>query len=189
MEFLVVSKSKLKIMMSRDDMKKYGIDGEDIDYDNPKIRRSFWKILDEAKERCGFEASGDKVLIQYYPSKDGGEIFVTKLGLISKNAERTISKSNMVAMLGGRQTVYKFQSFDSLIMAARMIGGCEGERTPRVYCDDRGFYYIVIDEGLCLGKGAKASALSEFGVEVPTILIRYIDEHSREIDFDILTRI
>ena len=76
MEFLVVSKSKLKIMMSRDDMKKYGIDGEDIDYDNPKIRRSFWKILDEAKERCGFEASGDKVLIQYYPSKDGGEIFV-----------------------------------------------------------------------------------------------------------------
>ena len=67
MEFLVVSDSKLKIMMNRDDMQKYEIDGDNIDYDNPKIRRSFWRILDAAREKCGFEAAGDKVLIQFYP--------------------------------------------------------------------------------------------------------------------------
>jgi hypothetical protein len=58
-------------MMSRDEMKKYGIDGDNIDYDDPKTRRSFWRILDAAHEKCGFEASGDKILIQFYPAKDG----------------------------------------------------------------------------------------------------------------------
>ncbi len=183
MEFLVVSKSKLKIMMSSDDMKKYGIDGENIDYDNPKIRRSFWKILDEAKESCGFEAAGDKVLIQYYPSKDGSEIFVTKLGLISKNAERTISKSNMVTMLGTKIAIYKIESFHSLAMAVKIINGWERESDPRIYLDDRGIYYLVVDEKACLTRASELSRLLEFGSEVPTTLFSYIEEHSRKIEF------
>ncbi len=189
MEFLVVSKSKLKIMLTLDDMKRYGIDGENIDYDNPKIRRSFWKILDEAKERCGFEASGDKVLIQYYPSKDGSEIFVTKLGLVSKNTERTISKSNMVTMLGTKRAVYKFNSFASLIMAAKIINQWEKEGEPLAYYDERGVYYVIIDEKYCLGRRGEVSELLEFGSEVPTTLDGYIEEHSKRIDFGVLTKL
>ena len=113
MDFLVVSDSKLKIMMSREEMKKYDIDNENIDYDNPKTRRSFWRILDAARTGCGFEASGDKVLIQFYPSKDGSEIFVTKLGVVSSGTEKTIAKSSKIAMLSSRVVIYRFSSFSS----------------------------------------------------------------------------
>ena len=187
MEFLVVSDSKLKIMMNRDDMQKYEIDGDNIDYDNPKIRRSFWRILDAAREKCGFEAAGDKVLIQFYPSKDGSEIFVTKLGLISSGAERTIAKSSRVAMLSTRRTIYKFSSFSSLVSAAKIIENDECERTPKAYFDEHGCYYIIADErrGL-VGKASEISPINEYGREIPENLAAYISEHSSEIRFDVL---
>ncbi len=190
MEFLVVSDSKLKIMMGREDMKKYEIDGDNIDYDNPKIRRSFWRILDVARESCGFEASGDKVLIQFYPSKDGCEIFVTKLGLISQGAEKTISKSSKVAMLSTRRVVYKFSNLQSLISAAKILTEDEFERPPRAFFDEYGAYYIIAEERHGgTAKSMELSAISEYGNEIPVNLMAYIPEHSSEIDFDILSRL
>ena len=190
MDFLVVSDSKLKIMMNREDMKEYDIDGDNIDYDDPKIKRSFWRILDAAREKCGFEASGDKVLIQFYPAKDGSEIFVTKLGLISSVAEKTIAKSNKVAMLSSRRAIYKFQSFSSLTAAVRIIDADEFERRPRAYFDERGFYYIIAEQRLARGdRGREISPIYEYGFEIPDNLVSYIEEHSTEIDYDVLRRL
>lgn len=188
MDFLVVSDSKLKIMMSREEMKKYDIDNENIDYDDPKTRRSFWRILDAARTGCGFEASGDKVLIQFYPSKDGSEIFVTKLGLISAGAEKTIAKSGKVAMLSTKRTVYKFNSFSSLLTAARNfnIEGCES--MPRAYYDESD-YYIIADERTGSGKGCEFSSILEFGHQLPSNLAPYVAEHAVEISFDILSKL
>ena len=190
MDFLVVSDSKLKIMMSREDMRKYEIDGDNIDYDDPKTRRAFWQILDTAREACGFEASGDKVLIQFYPSKDGSEIFVTKLGLISSGAERTIAKSSKVAMLTTKRRVYKFSSFRSLVLAAKIISSGEFERPPRAYYDERGSYYIVADERRGYNeRAADITAITEYGTQIPENLAAYITEHSNEIKFEVLKRL
>ena len=190
MDFLVVSDSKLKIMMSREDMKKDDIDCENVDYDNPKVRRSFWRILDAARDACGFEASGDKVLIQFYPAKDGSEIFVTKLGLISSGAERTIAKSSKVAMLQTRLVIYKFATLDSLIMAAKLLAKEDFERTPRVFFDDQGSYYIIAEERRCgSGRGFEISPIYEYGCELPSNLTSYISEHSGEIRFDVLCKL
>lgn len=190
MEFLVVSDSKLKIMLTKEEMKKYEIDAEDIDYDNPKTRRAFWRILDVAREKCGFEASGDKVLMQFYPSKDGSEIFVTKLGLISGGAERTISKSTKVAMLSTRRAVYKFSSFEDMVSAAQLIDTDECERMPRAFFDERGDFYIIADERKgCSERASELSVVSEYGVELPSVLGHYVAEHANEIDFSILKRL
>ncbi len=183
MDFLVVGDSKLKIMMSLEEMKKYGIDGENIDYDNPKTRRAFWKILDAACDACGFEVSGDKVLIQFYPAKDGSEIFVTKLGLISQGAERTISKSNKVAMLTRRRAVYKFSDIHALESCLAVLGSELSELSPAAYSDGCGSYYLLTDEKKS-GSERKPdiSPLSEFGEEIPANLAAYISEHSAYID-------
>ncbi len=92
MELIVISDSKLKIMLSGEDMKQYSIDCETLDYENTETRRAFWSILDEAKQRTGFDAASEKVFVQVYPSKDGGcEMYVTKLGVFS---DRIGSSSN-----------------------------------------------------------------------------------------------
>jgi negative regulator of genetic competence, sporulation and motility len=80
MELILISDSKLKVMLTPDDMASYDITCDTIDYDNTETRRAFWNILDEAKHKTGFDAASDKVFIQVYPSKNGGcELYVTKL--------------------------------------------------------------------------------------------------------------
>ncbi len=185
MEFLVVSDSKLKIMMSREDMKKYSVDGEDIDYEDSKVRRSFWKILDAARAATGFQASGDKVLIQFYPSKEGCEIFVTKLGLVSESAERSISKSTKVAVLKSRSKIYKFSSLDAMIDSSRLLDPEMSEGAPRAFSDENDGYYIIVEERVG-GKLSEITPLIEFGTELPQNLASYIKEHGREIDFPFL---
>ena len=189
MEFIVVSESKLKIMMSRADMEEYRISDDDINYDEPKVRRAFWRILDKAKEKSGFDASGDKVLIQFYPAKEGCEIFVTKLGLISESAERTISKSTKVAMLQTKREIYKFSSFKSLISAVKATDSDFIEKKPRVFFDETEYFYLIFERRLCTaGRVEELSKMSEYGTEIPENLFPYITEHSIEINFDFVKR-
>lgn len=189
MEFLVVSESKLKIMMSRKDMEEYRISDEDINYDEPKIRRAFWRILDKAKEKSGFDVCGDKVLIQFYPAKDGCEIFVTKLGLISESAERTISKSTRVAMLHTKRQIYKFSSFKFLISAIKAMEKEFFEKEPRVFFDEEEYFYLIFERRICTsGKSKDLSKLSEYGAEIPENLFPYIIEHSIEVSFALVKR-
>lgn len=80
----MISDSKLKIMLTSDDMKEYSLDCSTLDYENTETRRAFWSILDEAKHRTGFDAASEKVFVQVYPSRAGGcEMYVTKLGIFS----------------------------------------------------------------------------------------------------------
>lgn len=84
MELIMISDSKLKIMLTNEDMKAYAIDCSTLDYENTETRRAFWSILDEAKHRTGFDAASEKVFVQVYPSKEGGcEMYITKLGILS----------------------------------------------------------------------------------------------------------
>ena len=58
MEFLKISDTKLKVMLNADDMERYGIDPLNTDYGDPAVRRSFWRVLDAAREECGFRVAG-----------------------------------------------------------------------------------------------------------------------------------
>ncbi len=189
MDFLVVNDSKLKIVMSRDEMKKYNIETDSVDCDEPKVRRSFWKILDEAKLRCGFDSSGDKVLIQFYPLSDGCEVFVTKLGTLSPVVEKTIVRSGRIAMLKCRVAIYRFSSFSSLTVAARLLNTEECERAPRVFYDGEESYYIIAEERIGSGRAGEISAIKEFSSDIPSSLAPYVIEHSTELNFDVIRRL
>ena len=181
MEFLKVSDAKLKIMITKAEMTEYGVDGESIDYDTPKIRRAFWRILDKAREECGFEVLGDKVLIQFYPSKDGGEIFITKLGLASERIAKTVAKSERVTMLLTRRAMYRFPSYFAFCEAERLGAFCEGAGRRDLYLDERGQCYLITEE-----RGGKKdgeiSPLLEFAVEIPDTLIPYVREHLDKVE-------
>ena len=87
MELILINENKLKITLSRRDMKQYDLDCDTIDYDKTETRKAFWSILDEAKHKTGFDAAKQRVFIQLYPSKEGGcEMYVTKLSKLVGSA-------------------------------------------------------------------------------------------------------
>ena len=181
MEFLVISENKMKIMLSAEEVKRYGIESEKSDYRDPGIRKAFWKILDRAKDECGFKVTGDKLLIQYYPSKSGAEIFVTKLGKISLGVERSISGTDSVAMLSSRNMIYRFDSLETLKRLCREINKSASDSSADVYFSEDGCYYLFFEERSDFGYLSPFSIVSEFGEEIPQIMGIYIKEHSEPL--------
>jgi len=176
LEFLIISNSKLKIMLDKSEMRKFGLDKDDIDYSDSGVRDAFWKILDIASCECGFQAKGEKILIQFYPSKSGGEIFITKLGLLSKSAERSLSSSPRVAMLSSDVRIYRFDDLASIVTAVHISKNALPEKI-KAYSGERGEYYLVFEE-----RGSALSLMSEFATEIPRELEAYISERTTEIE-------
>ena len=183
LEFLLVGESKIKIVLSEEETGRYGLDAVTPDISGPGARRSFWKILDMAKGEVGFDPSGDKVLIQLYPIKNGGcEIFVTKLGILPEASARLVSKSNKVAMLSKKRSLYAFADLDELIRAARAVRAVSGDVIPEsdVYLSEDK-YYLSIEE---YGKGGEPTefpCILEFGSGLAADVLTYILEHATRL--------
>ena len=86
MELIVISPTRLKIMLTEPDMRRYALSADTAGCADGETRRSLRRLFDDARKETGFETEGARLLIQLYASRTGGcEIFVTKLG--DQNAE------------------------------------------------------------------------------------------------------
>ena len=181
MEFLLIGESKIKIVLNSEEAEIHGLDKASPDVSSPVARRVFWRILDMAKAEVGFDPTGDKVLIQLYPIKGGGcEIFVTKLGILSDTSARLVSKSDRIAMLSKKQSIYLFDSLEDIISASVAVKSLLDGHFPKseVYTDgDR--YYLSIDEYGRGGEPVEFPCLLEFGTGLTSDMSEYILEHTR----------
>lgn len=179
MEFLVVSKTKLKAILDKEDMKKYKLEGEGAEGDSLAARRAFREILAVATEEVGFDTERDKVLIQLYPSRDGGgELFVTKLGSLKKNEMRAIKESGNVTMISTLSRLYKFDCLDELILGAKSIKSRD-LLSAAYYID--GAYFLYVEERGESAWYSEIARLSEFAERLPEKLLPYIREQGREL--------
>ena len=174
MEFLVINESKLKIIMTPEDTAKYEFQASGADYDSPDTRRVFWRIIDEATANVGFDPKGDKILIQLYPSRDGGcEIFVTKLGALSPTAAKLVARSENVTMLTRECFLYLFENRAALASAMESL-----KRMPKseAYEAPSGEIIFLVEE--CIG-GVRGEypSLGEFATRIPKEMLYYAREH------------
>lgn len=180
LEFLIINGNKLKISLSAEEIEKYTLSDDDKTSDEPGMRKSFWRILDIARDKCGFNASGEKVLIQFYKTSGGGEMFVTRLGKLTGTAEKTLAASPNVTMLSSQQVIYSFSEINNLIGAVKQLCPSSLEKCALYFCDNK-LYYLVAEERVGRSKLSELSVLSEYGESVSPTLIQYIIEHSVKI--------
>ena len=156
MELILINPSKLKIMLTCEEMKKYELDADTIDYDTTATRKAFWSILDDARSETGFDAASDKVFIQLYPSKKGGcEMYVTKLGDTSfplRNAKSgtrgTVRKSPAELHDGERKRfgAFAFESMEAMLCVCRRLLSMRWCGESRAYRDPRGKFLLFLSE-------------------------------------------
>lgn len=182
MELILISDSKLKIMLTSADMQQYALDCDTIDYDNTETRRAFWNILDEAKHRTGFDAAAQRVFIQLYPSKGGGcEMYVTKLGFDDVRAARALlpGGASKRGVLRSRISAYRFTRLDDLLAVCRHLRTLPGDSIPStVWRDDGSVWHLILDETAI--PPALLGFLGEFGdAEDAGRLGAYVSEHGQ----------
>lgn len=86
MEYIMITKSKLKVICEREELLPFGVSANHLDCALPEARRFLDSVLERAKRDFGFDTEKYRILAQLYPSRDGGcEIFISRLGLISQS--------------------------------------------------------------------------------------------------------
>ena len=207
MELIVISESKLKIMLSGADMVKYELTGEVLDCADLRTREAFRHIFDDARDTVGFNTRGERLLVQLYTAKDGGgcEIFVTKLGAeetgvwedgevslesiwdggSSANRERALLRQ----VYADREEevlrwCFSFDCLDDLTEACRRLGATGFSGESRLYIEgDRGTVWFLILEpsgDTAAGLFRWPALLIEYGHKVRgTDTELYLAEHGR----------
>ncbi len=142
MELLLITATRLKIVMSNEDMEKYEITCDNLDYGDTETKRVIRSILDEARQKVGFDAKGKHVFVQVFPSKDGGcEMYVTKtpsapqssLPLPIHSGEKRIPM------------VFRFNSADTMLGACRHLSSRNDIFASAAYCDRKAeCYYLLL---------------------------------------------
>ena len=180
MELIIINENKLKIMLSREEMKKYGIAPDDMSLSFPNARGVLRDILSEASIETDFYSDTEKnrIFIQLYPSIEGGcEMFVTKIDLICSNDSReelimpTYKEQGIMPLKSARKPTplkrttltYCFKKLDWVFAACKELKkrGFSGESA--LYRDKEGRYYLLLCNSFVDGQKYSPSAfLSEF---------------------------
>ena len=180
MNILKISDSKVKIMLAPSDTKRFGLDTVELNYKDEETRTRVWCILDEVKERVGFSHEGHKLLIQFYPCKDGGaELFVTKLDNLSEKSERLISKANDMAVLEKNSSIYKFNDNEALLRSCCILKKKSWIGESELYFSEcEGFFLRVEERGIIKNGGiCEFAIMLEFSEKIRFERLPYIREH------------
>lgn len=200
MEILMISESKLKVMMTSDDLAVFSLCAESLDYGNTETKRMFWDVLGRAKQTVGFDTDGHRVLVQLYPSRDGGcEMFITRLGAVchseceGKEAEDSISVISQAKPQKASQkkhascssvAAFGFDTMERMLTVCRRLSHMSYEGESEAYLgDDRRCYLFLSD----IGSSAylpldEYSFIGEYGtVENVSALRHFVGEHARTI--------
>ncbi|MBP3436533.1 MAG: adaptor protein MecA [Clostridia bacterium] len=179
MEIIRINDNKLKVILTEQDMTDYALSTEELNYDNTETRRALWEILDEAKQKTGFNAAAERIFVQAYPDKKGGcEIYVTKFG----EGERSVKREEGKRILRGRVSIFAFEDFNMLCEVCAKIHKRGGVYESAVFFHSP-LYYLFIKEPLstAIFSQSKLSPLSFVEEYTPraksNLLGAYIREH------------
>ena len=77
MELIVISDTKLKVILTEEEMESYGLIGEG---EEEPPRTAVERLLADIRRLSGFDAVNARVLVQLWRDRSGGgEMFVTRL--------------------------------------------------------------------------------------------------------------
>ena len=184
MDMILISDTKLKIMLSPLDMEEFSLTGDDMDYSKSETRRAFRSILDKAKHFTGFDAACTRVFIQVYPSRSGGcELYVTKLGrsdfssddrkrIDSDDKIGNAARSDDIVQNDPYCSVYRFDTMNLMLSAVSRLHGMGFDGHSSAYTENNGTRCYL--------------AISTDGHEAPYDRYSFIGEYGESLDRDIL---
>jgi negative regulator of genetic competence, sporulation and motility len=150
MEWIHISKNKLKVMLTAEDARRYELNCESADYADSITRAAFRDILTDVRTASGFDATEDKVYIQMYPSKEGGcELFITKTGLLAAGEETVQINTPKEAQKAQRRdsrekhAAIHFDTLDPLLALCRRLQSQEGIEKSEIWRDEGGAWWLL----------------------------------------------
>ncbi len=190
MEFILISESKLKVILSKNDLAEFDVKAEELDYSKTATKRMFWDIIGRAGRSVGFNCDGARVLIQLYTCRDGGcEMFISRICPTAEEYSdgetslhyKTMYKKNEELL---RKGVYGFDTLEWLITVCRRLFEIGYSGNSSAYIGDDRRFYLILD-GLNSFEYSpldEYSFICEYGeTENTEAATDFLSEHGKEI--------
>ena len=191
MELIVIGESRLKIMLTGEDMARYRLEepaasGQGGDTVTPHTREVLRHIFADAREEIGFDTEGERLFVQLYASKGGGcEIFVTKLGGAGETELLKRIKQEESAMQGERERTVclRVGSLSDLTALCRRLtdAGFRGKSALYIPTEEDGAWYLSLTLPEEPGEITSFPFLWEYGEEAQRDMGVYLSEHGKRI--------
>ena len=179
MEFLKIGKNKLKITLTTDELKRYKLNKIEADDDLAPHRRALLRVIDIAGKKTGFSVGEEKLLLQFYPTRKGGEIFVTKLSILTEAQKSIITRADNLTTAQRSRRAYFFDSLSDAISLAKSISArCDQITESALYITEFGTAVLEVLECSSDEEVSEFHELSEFSDRLSAEFFTYLREHS-----------
>ncbi len=170
MEHILISPGKLKLMLTKSELDKYNLDSAALEGEHTYTRRVFRALLSDVKRVAGFDASSDKVFIQFYPSRDGGaEIYITRL--LARDEAQTKNTR--------QKAVYRFPTLSALLAACSHADTAAQALESSAWCGADGACYLIVTNAVNPSYERLNVAMRAFGRKLTSpAASAYVAEHA-----------
>ena len=172
MELIVISDTKLKAILTEEEMEWYGLIG--VEGEEPP-RAAVERLLAEVRRLSGFDAVGARVLVQLWRDRSGGgEMYVTRLcedPAVGEGGHRM--RKNKV--------LYAFDAMDRMTAACRILAGRAYCGASDAYRGEDGVWYLCVEDEDDGEEPGILAILSEYGVRRSGTVMTVLPEHARLI--------
>ena len=161
MEIIKIGSSALKISLCTTEAEKYNIRETEKE---ESLKKSFIKLLLEARNRVEFEVKGNKIIAEMFSCKDGNcEIFISQVedneSVYKEKTPQEISRRQRL------QNAYMLDSINGTIAISKRLHSIGYKGSSSLYFDEtERNYYIFLDDVSI--KELKYSFLSEYAQPV-----------------------
>ena len=119
MDLIRISDTKLKIMLTNDDMQKYQIHNDADIIPDGRMRDTLKRLLCDARVQDGFIGDDSRVYIQMFPCAKGGcELFISRLDEQIAKDTRSSKKADRNQL---ERIAYSFVMLDDLIRLCKRL--------------------------------------------------------------------
>jgi negative regulator of genetic competence, sporulation and motility len=194
MELIRISDRKLKIMLTPTDMRHFEFNIDTFGEDSAQMHHSFRLLLDEIKQKIGFEADDNRLSVQYFPSREGGcEMFISHLPLHTdgEDEEEHISCVKLRGRLPPakrgtfhRECAYRFPSLSALLAVCGRLCSIGYIGASSAHRDESGCYYLLVSifSATPFSTPEELSFIIEYGqIENTNLLKLYLREHGTTV--------
>ena len=184
MELILISASKLKVILDADESRKYKI--TDAPGGVRKCDKScLSEILDDIYRLSGFDTKSDSLSIEIFESKSGGcEMFITKQAEKRTYTQKEIKKLCRECLSDNLTLSYIFKTMSDLIFVCKLLGAKTLPAKSRAFnVGSKNFYLILTFFSFFTPELYDSlEFISEFGERISSEgLEDYLDEYGKEI--------
>lgn len=154
MDYIKISNSKLKIMLTAEDMEKYEINTAAGAIQDIHVRRILRKLLNDAHVHSDFMCEDARLYVQFFPCSGGGcELFISRMeneGQMPLSHKPCLpeplskSKSLVIRDKEFGNTVYSFESLGDMISLCRRLCSVGFEYDSKAFMENDRKYYLFL---------------------------------------------